>query len=128
MLSQLASVDELQTEAEWLASMITCWANEEWAAEELFAMHANLGAATGQAYARVRQQEDVAEMGDLVLSLATELMSSHDFGPSFTSAFEVSNKVVELLMLRDGCDVCCTSDSDRTAIARFEAQLAAQQQ
>lgn len=127
-----------------------------------------------QAYLRVRQQEGMAEMGDLVLGLATELMS-HDFGPTFTSAFEVrkkstpgvgwairvtqhhqhphatsastafqppltrpptplqtrhqvSNKCVELLMLRQGCDVCCTSDSDRTAIQRFEAQLAAERQ
>ena len=35
-------------------------------------------------------------------------------------------QVVELLMLRSGCDVCCTSDSDRTAIQRFEARLAAE--
>ena len=77
-----------------------------------------------QAYLRVRQQAGVEEMGDLVLALAAEMMS-FDFYPTFTSAFEVSNKVVELYMLRSGCDVCCTSDSDRTAITRWEAQLAA---
>lgn len=136
-----------------------------------------------QAYLRVRQQEGMSEMGDLVLGLATELMTcGFDFQPTFTSPFDVSpaplekrnsraaspsshqrpctplhprcmlpnparqtppatlttkppcpahqvsNKCVELLMLRQGCDVCCTSDSDRTAIQRFEAQLAAERQ
>lgn len=46
-----------------------------------------------QAYARVRQQEGMDEMGDLVLALSTELMTSFDFYPTFTSPFDVSNKV-----------------------------------
>jgi hypothetical protein len=29
--------------------------------------------------------------------------------------------VVEMLMQREGTDVCCTSDSDATRAARFEA-------
>lgn len=59
-------------------------------------------------------------MSDLVLGLATELLGGFDFHPTFTSAFEVSNKVVELLMLRGGCVVCC---ADTEAIARYEAVL-----
>lgn len=35
-------------------------------------------------------------------------------------------QVVELLMLRSGCDVCCTTDADRSAISRYEAQLEAE--
>lgn len=35
-----------------------------------------------QAYARLRRQEGVSEMGDLVLGLATELMASFDFMPT----------------------------------------------
>lgn len=46
-----------------------------------------------QAYLRLRRDEAVEEMGDLVLSLSTELMTSFDFHPTFSSAFEVSNKV-----------------------------------
>lgn len=42
---------------------------------------------------------------------------------TFVNAFEVSNKVVELLMLRAGCEVCCTSPQDRSAIQRYEQQL-----
>jgi len=33
------------------------------------------------------------EMGDLVLGLATEMMTSFDFHPTFTAPFEVANKV-----------------------------------
>jgi hypothetical protein len=40
---------------------------------------------------------------------------------------QVSNKVVELLMLRDGVDVCCTSEEDKTLLDRYSKHLAAQQ-
>ena len=89
-------------------------------------------------------------MGDLVLGLATELMTGFDFGPtcvprlavaaapmrcrpltpgvpptrcSFTSPFDVANKTTELLMLRGGVSCSC---SDEGAIDRYEAQLAAE--
>ncbi|PRW57522.1 hypothetical protein C2E21_4288 [Chlorella sorokiniana] len=125
LLSALSSEDELQQEAGWLSDMIQCWLDEEWAAQELLEVHAQLGAATGQAYVRLRRQEGVSEMGDLVLGLATELMTSFDFMPTFTSAFEVSNKATELLMLRGGVTCSC---SDPGAIARYEAALAADRQ
>ncbi|KAI7836057.1 hypothetical protein COHA_010059 [Chlorella ohadii] len=125
LLSALSSEDELAQEASWLAGMIQCWANEEWAAQELLEVHAQLGEATGQAYARLRRQEGVSEMGDLVLGLATELMTSYDFMPTFTSAFEVSNKATELLMQRSGITCSC---GDPGAIARYEAALAAEGQ
>lgn len=35
-----------------------------------------------QAYLKLRRQEGVSEMGDLVLGLATELMTGFDFGPT----------------------------------------------
>lgn len=43
----------------------------------------------------------------------------------FTSAFDVSNKATELLMLRGGITCSC---SDPGAIARYEAVLAAERQ
>lgn len=48
LLSALSSTDELTEEAAWLGSMVKCWANEEWAAAELFPVHEELGEATGQ--------------------------------------------------------------------------------
>jgi hypothetical protein len=39
------------------------------------------------------------------------------------SAFEVANKVIEMLMLRAGVDVCCVGEDDITRAARYEATL-----
>jgi hypothetical protein len=44
---------------------------------------------------------------------------------AFTSAFEVGNKVSELLMLRQGCDVCCTSEEDKARFVRVDAAMSA---
>ena len=41
------------------------------------------------------------------------------FRPNRSITYNGGLQVVELLMLRDGCDVCCTSESDRTAIQRY---------
>lgn len=75
-----------------MAGMMTCWLDEEWPAAELVPVHAELGAAVGRAYTRVRQREGVEEMGDLVLELAGELLP-YDFAPTFTDAFSCANKV-----------------------------------
>lgn len=37
----------------------------------------------------------------------------------FAGPFDVANKVVEFLMLRDGIDVCCTSDDDISLLRRY---------
>lgn len=34
---------------------------------------------------------------------------------------QVSNKAVEILMLRQGFDVCCVSEQDRSRAQRYEA-------
>lgn len=33
---------------------------------------------------------------------------------------QVGNKATEILMLRNGCDVCCTSDDDKARVARVD--------
>ena len=60
----------------------------------------------------------------LVMALAADLMD-FDFTDSFVSAFEVANKVIEMLMLRAGADVCCVSEDDITRAERYEATLSA---
>lgn len=37
----------------------------------------------------------------------------------FAGPFDVANKVVEFLMMRDGIDVCCTSDDDLTLFQEY---------
>jgi hypothetical protein len=58
-------------------------------------------------------------MGDLVLAMGS-LLQAVDFSDSFVGGYDVANKVVELLMQRQGMDVCCASSEDSTLIARFE--------
>jgi hypothetical protein len=58
----------------------------------------------------------------LVMALAADL-ADFDFADSFVSAFEVANKVIEMLMLRAGVDVCCVGEDDITRAARYEATL-----
>ena len=36
---------------------------------------------------------------------------------------QVANKVVELVMMKGGCDVCCTSEADRERMERIAAGL-----
>jgi hypothetical protein len=83
----------------------------------------NPGAASArsQAYVKLRRQ-GASEAGDVLLGLGTELLG-FDFSETFTSGFDVGNKSVELLMLRQGIDVCCTTEADRQAIQRYERQL-----
>ena len=172
LLSALSSEDELQEEASWLSDMIQCWLNEEWAAQELLEVHAQLGDATGQvrprtwgpcgccsvvrqqcrqgvhctlvplsgtpavlpappiclapltgpataackqAYARLRRQEGVSEMGDLVLGLATELMTSFDFMPTCAAQREGGNSAQACQGCR--CCRCCGWVAAAAAVA-----------
>ena len=78
------------------------------------------------AFARVdamdaREEEPLQR---LVFGLAEDLLS-FDFSETFVSAFEVSNKVIEMLMLRAGIDVCCVGEEDVTRADRYEASLRA---
>ena len=77
-----------------------------------------------QAYTKLRQQGQ-DDVSDLVLELANELLT-FNYRETFVNAFEVSNKVVQLLMIRQGCDVCCASADDLTAIERYEELLSAE--
>jgi hypothetical protein len=56
----------------------------------------------------------------LVLGLSNELLS-FNYRETFVNAFEVANKVVEMLMMRGGVDVCCTTDEDAARLARFSS-------
>lgn len=40
---------------------------------------------------------------------------------AFVGPFDVANKVVEMLMMRGGCDVCCTTPADAERMARYNA-------
>lgn len=95
------------------------WLDEEWAP---LAVHEGVGAAAGDAYLQARR-DGAQDMGDLVLAVGATLMGGTDFFEAFVGPYDVANKVVELLMQRQGIDVCCTSDDDATLVSRYEASL-----
>lgn len=104
--------------------MTALWLDEEWTPQ---AVHRDLGAAAGAAYAKLRAAgED--EMGGLLLGLSAELQA-FNFRECFVGPFDVANKVVEMLMMREsGGDVCCTTDQDATRAARYAAMVEEQRQ
>ncbi|GAB4819347.1 hypothetical protein N2152v2_006393 [Parachlorella kessleri] len=120
VLDPVLSEEALSTEGLWMINMIKCWLDEEWMALEV---HGPLSRAAGEAYRRLRQ-EGQNDASALVLDLVAQLQG-HDFQDSFTNEYEVANKVVELLMLRQGCAVCCASPADLSAIERYQGKLAA---
>ena len=108
----------------WVAGMVRFWLDEEW--ERGATINRDIGVAAGASYARcvaqmAREGEDEV-LQRLVMALAADL-ADFDFADSFVSAFEVANKVIEMLMLRAGVDVCCVGEDDITRAARYEATL-----
>lgn len=115
-MDAVQSPDELERDKQWISSMIATWLDEEWTPLEV---HQQLGQAAGSAYVTCRQQGD-NDMSSLVLSLSNELLA-FNYRETFVNAFEVANKVVEMLMMRSGIDVCCTSDEDVQRMERFSS-------
>ena len=117
---------------EWVSGMVTFWLDEEW--ERGAAINADIGRAAAESYAkcvesRARLEAETGEVDDeafqrMVMALASDLLA-FDFNDSFVSAFEVANKVIEMLMLRQGVDVCCVSEEDLTREDRYLAWLEA---
>lgn len=64
------------------------------------------------------------EAGSVLLALGTRLLDFPGYRDTFVNAFDVANKVVELLMLDMGTDVCCTSDADYARLARVKESIA----
>eukprot|EP00197_Chlamydomonas_leiostraca_P005342 CAMPEP_0202861580 /NCGR_PEP_ID=MMETSP1391-20130828/2933_1 /ASSEMBLY_ACC=CAM_ASM_000867 /TAXON_ID=1034604 /ORGANISM="Chlamydomonas leiostraca, Strain SAG 11-49" /LENGTH=213 /DNA_ID=CAMNT_0049540995 /DNA_START=11 /DNA_END=652 /DNA_ORIENTATION=- len=119
MLPPITSDNQLQQDKNWLAVQVTTWLNEEWTPLDI---HAQVGEAAGEAYVAARRAgED--EVGGVLLAVGSQLLV-FDFHDTFVNGFEVANKVSELLMLRAGCDVCCTSVDDRERVLRVDDALA----
>lgn len=67
-----------------MRTQITTWLDEEWTP---LPAHAVVGAATAEAYCRLRAKGE-NEVGSILLGLGAELLSVN-FYDTFTSAFEV---------------------------------------
>ncbi|PNH12945.1 hypothetical protein TSOC_000061 [Tetrabaena socialis] len=121
-IKPLKTEAELEAERIFLSTALSTWLDEEWT---VLPEHQRLGKAAAEAYVALRRGGD-DDMGSVVLSLASELLRpelSAAFHASFTGPFDVANKLVEMVMMRDGCDVCCTSPADRERIDRVNTLL-----
>lgn len=103
----VTSAESLRADAEHIGDAVAQWLDEEWAP---LPEHRALGRAVSDIYVRLRSAGggggDADDVASVLLGLAGELTASFDFGPTFTSAFDVANKVIEVAMQRDGMEVC----------------------
>ena len=111
--------EEKEAEVKYLAGMLKLWLDDEWSLQE---PHAALGLAAATKCTEMRL-DGCEEMGTLVMGVAQELIS-FDFSDTFVNAFEVANKCSEILMMREGYEVCCINDDDRTRQARYDEMVA----
>ena len=128
MLPPLASAAALNEEAQLVGDVISMYLDEEWTPLEV---HWRLGAAVAESYRTLRADDHGAavEAGDILLAIGQDLMSTFpDFKESFVGPFDVANKVLEILMLRAGCEVCCTSEVDRAAVNAYWGAAARRRQ
>ncbi|KAG2446490.1 hypothetical protein HYH02_008481 [Chlamydomonas schloesseri] len=118
VLKPLSGDVEIEAERLWISTALATWLDEEWT---VLPEHQLLAKAAADAYVGLRRKGE-NDVGNLVLAVASELMSPNlapAFRASFTDPFEVSNKLSETVMLKDGCDVCCISAADRERIERI---------
>ena len=122
MLPALETEEMLQRQSQELGAVIAYWLDDEWTP---LGSHREIGLAVARIYSELRAPGKEIEVGDVVLGMSQSLMDKNElFIDTFVNAFEVANKCVEVLMLDGGCDVCCVSDSDLEAIARYKVQAA----
>lgn len=110
---------ERESEVKFLAGMLKLWLDDEWSLQE---PHAALGLAAAEKCTAMRL-EGCEDMGSLVMGVAAELLD-FDFSDTFVNAFEVANKCSEILMMREGYEVCCINKEDETRQARYEEMVA----
>lgn len=116
------SPEALAEEARWLGGVMCFHLDEEWTP---LPVHRRLGDRLAEAYVQAREEDGADEVGALIMGL-TERLLSFNFQEAFVNRFEVANKAGEVLMMRAGMDVCCTSPDDESLLERFSAHQEAE--
>ncbi len=116
------SPEALAEEARWLGGVMCFHLDEEWTP---LPVHRRIGDRLAEAYVQVREEDGADEVGALIMGL-TERLLSFNFKEAFVSRCEVANKAGEVLMMRAGMDVCCTSPDDESLLERFSAHQEAE--
>ena len=106
-LQKLQNVDE---DALWLGSQICFWLDNEWIKQPV---HGRIGESVSDIYRKVRRASG-ADLTDMLMEMGTglEQISFDDpAGDAYVNAWDVANKVSDLLMLRMDRDLCdCMGD------------------
>lgn len=104
----------------FLTGTHTCgFDSTEWSLQE---PHKELGLRAAEKCTSMRL-EGCEDMGSLVMGVAADLIE-FDFSDTFVNAFEVANKCSEILMMREGYEVCCINKDDMSRQARYEEMVA----
>ncbi len=110
---------EKDAEIKYLSGMIKLWLDDEWSVQT---PHSDLAKQAAEKCVAMRLA-GCEEMGSLVMGIAQDLLS-FDFSDTFVNSFEVANKTSEILMMKEGYEVCCLSKEDETRQQRYEEMVA----
>jgi len=119
----LDAIDEMECERRWVAGVIRIWLDEEWTPLEC---HRVIADEVAEIYMRQRSQGD-DDIGSIILCIGSELIGSDIWFESFTSSFEVANKLSEFLMLRMNMEVCCTDEDASCELQRYTKMIETEQ-
>ena len=111
-----------------VTSYVAAGLDDEWPVPELADDHTALAQAEGAAYAEAAAVAG-ADVGDVLLSVGAALTSHPSLPASFTSAFEVANKVAELVVYAGAGEggVCCVSPADEERLSAAVGPLREEQ-
>jgi hypothetical protein len=117
----MRQLTETESEAEviYIAGMLKLWLDDEWSVQQ---PHTALGLQAANKCVAMRLK-GCEEMGSLVMGVQQDLLS-FDFSDTFVNSFEVANKTSEILMMKEGYEVCCLSKEDETRQARYDEMIA----
>lgn len=120
----LAPVPDMPAERKWVSGVLRKWLDEEWTPLDC---HVAIGERVSEIYINRRLAGD-DDIGSIILAIGTGLIDEIDLWmESFTSSFEVANKLSELLMLRMDMEVCCTLEDASCELQRWTDELAAEE-
>eukprot|EP00283_Hemiselmis_rufescens_P011014 CAMPEP_0173422468 /NCGR_PEP_ID=MMETSP1357-20121228/3164_1 /TAXON_ID=77926 /ORGANISM="Hemiselmis rufescens, Strain PCC563" /LENGTH=340 /DNA_ID=CAMNT_0014385497 /DNA_START=31 /DNA_END=1053 /DNA_ORIENTATION=+ len=88
----------------WLSDEIRQWLDDEWIPRDI---HRDIGEIAAGAYEAAREK-GVNEAGDILMEVANKMMEVNLYEAD-VGAFDIANKVTDLLLINDGRDVCCTA-------------------
>lgn len=102
----LASLKTFEKDGKWLGESIQSWLDKEWIVMDF---HRKLGLEVENIYIQQRLK-GVEDLGEMLMEVGTSL-ELYDMKEAFVSAWDVGNKVSDLLMVRLDRELCsCMGD------------------